>query len=184
MDQTRPQRDPLQALAHHVAGHAVMSFAVDCPAVSAAIDGPDDDPGYVLPGDSRKLTIRRRFLIALAGHQAETRFLGEAFGLHADLANERLAFDMLHVMREFEALGLRGMGASGLLRGQLGRILADLFGRPAVWDRVADVAGALLVRQRLPIAVLRTLIPAEVTALGVRLLDETRQPAGANVCAG
>jgi hypothetical protein len=48
---------------------------------------------------------------------------------------------------------------------------------------VADVAGALLVRQRLPIAVLRTLIPAEVTALGVRLLDETRQET-ARACSG
>jgi hypothetical protein len=178
MDQKRDTaRDPMQALAHHVAGHAVMSFAVDSPATSAAIDGPYDDPGYALPGGGRKLTIRRRFLIAMAGHQAETRFLGEAFGLHADTANERLAFDMLHVMREFEALGLRGMGASALFRGQLGRVLGDLFGRAAVWDRVVDVAEALLSRRSLTAAELRGLIPCEVTTLGLRLLDETRTQA-------
>ncbi|MDQ7832213.1 MAG: hypothetical protein RDU30_10795 [Desulfovibrionaceae bacterium] len=168
-------RDPLTALAHHVAGHVVMSFAVDCPAASAGIDGPDDDPGYALPGGGRKLTIRRRFLIALAGHQAEMLHLGEAFGLYADTANERLAFDMLHVMREFEAMGLRGAGASSRLRGQLGAVLRDLFSRAAVWDRVRDVAEALAARRRLTASELRALIPAEVTVLGTRLLDETRR---------
>jgi hypothetical protein len=175
MDQKRDlARDPMQALAHHVAGHVVMSFAVGRPAVSAAIDGPYDDPGYALPGDGRKLTIRRRFLIAMAGHQAETRFLGDAFGLFADTANERLAFDMLHVMREFEALGLRGMGASALFRGQLGRVLGDLLGRAAVWDRIVDVAEALMARRSLTAVELAGLVPAEVTTLGLKLLDETR----------
>ncbi len=170
-------RDPLEILAHHVAGHAVMSFAVDSPAVSAAIDGPDESPGYALPAGGRKLTIRRRLLVALAGHRAEARFLGEDYGLFVDEANERLAFDMLHVMREFEEMGLYGTGASAALRGQLGRLLAELFARPDVWEAVSVLARELLARGRLDAAELRSLVPPEIAHIGLRLLDETRPAA-------
>jgi hypothetical protein len=171
------RREALPALAHHVAGHAVMSVAVGCPALEARIDGPGEAPEYALPGGGRKLTVRRRLLVALAGHRAEARFLGETYGLFVDEANERLAFDMLHVMREFEEMGLYGTGASAALRGQLGRLLAELFSRPDVWEAVSAVARALLARGRLDAAELRALVPGGITDVGLRLLEETRPAA-------
>ncbi|QLA15772.1 hypothetical protein [Desulfolutivibrio sulfoxidireducens] len=177
-DSARPsRRDPMETLAHHVAGHVVMSFAVGCPALEARIDGPFEDPGYALPGGGRKLTIRRRLLVALAGHRAEARFLGEAYGLFVDEATERLAFDMLHVMREFEEMGLYGTGASAALRGQLGHLLSELLARPDVWDAVSVVARELLARGRLDAPELRALVPEAIAALGQRLLDESRPAA-------
>jgi len=75
------------------------------------------------------------------------------------------------------------MGASALFRGQLGRVLGDLLGRAAVWDRIVDVAEALMARRSLTAVELAGLVPAEVAVLGLKLLDETRPQAEA-ACSG
>jgi hypothetical protein len=52
-----------------------------------------------------------------------------------------------------------------------------------VWDRIVDVAEALMARRSLTAVELAGLVPAEVAVLGLKLLDETRPQAEA-ACSG
>ena len=81
-----------------------------------------------------------------------------------DAANERLAFDMLGVVRTFEEIGMKGTGASDSLRQELLDMLIGIFAEEAVWRSVAAVAEALKRQGRLAPAEVRALAPRELPA--------------------
>lgn len=185
-----PPPDPDRAIrARHVAGHVVVALALGLTVPRARLDGGFGEPEFDLDGDTRRLTVRGLLALNLAGRAAEAATRAGPDGnaccpppddvpekVLKDAATERLAMDMLTVLKTFEALGLRGMGMAEPYRVSLSAALADFFEREAAARSLSALAGLLCVKGAISFPDIAPLAEPEALSTELRAAFEAYPP--------